>query len=150
MWTRFGDVDTGWALFDELRRRLDRISDDFEPAADSFRASFQTSGYPPVNVYDTGATLTLQAEVAGLSQKDIRLSVQDGTVTIEGERKSDAPEGYSVHRRERGALRFSRSFSLPVKTDAEHAEASVKDGVLTVVLPKAKEAQPRQIQVRAS
>jgi HSP20 family protein len=101
-------------------------------------------------VYDAGGNLVLEADVPGMTQKDLRLTVNESTLTLEGERKSDAPEGYSVHRQERGALRFSRSFTLPVKTDSERCEATVKDGVLIVKLPKAKEAQPRQIEVRAS
>jgi HSP20 family protein len=145
MWTRFGDVDRSFLVFDELRRRLDRVWDDFEPAPGAPGVS-----WPRVNVYDAGANLVLEADVPGMSQKDLRLSVNESTLTLEGERKSDAPEGYSVHRQERGALRFSRSFTLPVKTDSEHCEATVKDGVLVVKLPKAKEAQPRQIEVRAS
>jgi|HubBroStandDraft_2_1064218.scaffolds.fasta_scaffold58205_3 HSP20 family protein len=152
MWTRFGDVDRSFVLFDELRRRLDRVWEDFEgDGGDGASRTARGSGaWPRVNVHDTGTTLVLEADVPGMSQKDLRISINDSTLTVEGERKSDAPEGYSVHRQERGALRFSRSFTLPVKTDSERCEATVKDGVLVVKLPKAKEAQPRQIEVRAS
>jgi HSP20 family protein len=150
MWTRFGDVDRSFVLFDELRRRLDRVWDDFEPADSGPTGAWDTASWPRVNVYDEGTSLIVEAEVPGISQKDLRLTVNESTITLEGERKSDAPEGYSVHRQERGALRFSRSFTLPVKTDSERCEATVKDGILVVKLPKAKEAQPRQIEVRAS
>jgi HSP20 family protein len=147
MWTRFTDVDRSSAVFDELRRRFDRVFwDDNEPGDDAPG----TTTWPRVNVYDEGSSLVLEADVPGLSQKDLRLTVNESTITLEGERKSDAPEGYSVHRQERGPLRFSRSFSLPVKTDSDRCEATVKDGVLIVKLPKAKEAQPRQIEVRVS
>ena len=71
-------------------------------------------------------------------------------MTIKGERQDSAPEGYSVHRKERGAFRFTRSFALPAKVDVEKVQAVLKHGVLTVTLPKAKEAQPRQISVKAS
>jgi HSP20 family protein len=152
MWTRFGDVDRSFVLFDELRRRLDRVWEDFEgDGGDGVsRASGIGGAWPRVNVRDAGTSLVLEADVPGMSEKDLRISINDATLTLEGERKSDAPEGYSVHRQERGALRFSRTFTLPVKLDSEHCEASVKDGVLVVKLPKAKEAQPRQIEVRAS
>jgi HSP20 family protein len=76
--------------------------------------------------------------------------VNESTLTLEGEHKSDAPEGYSTHRQERGAYRFSRSFSLPFKADVEKCGATVKDGVLTVKVAKAKESQARQIEVRAN
>jgi HSP20 family protein len=150
MWTRFGDVDRSFTLFDELRRRLDRVWEDFEPADGSPTVTWDTASWPRVNVYDEGTSLVIEAEVPGINQKDLRLTVNESTITLEGERKSDAPEGYSVHRQERGAIRFSRSFTLPVKTDSERCEATVENGVLVVKLPKAKEAQPRQIEVRAS
>jgi HSP20 family protein len=150
MWTRFGDVDQGFVLFDELRRRMGRVFEDFDPETYEPSATWGTGGFPRVNVFDAGSSLVLVADVPGMSQKDLRLTVNESTITLEGERKSDAPDGYSVHRQERDAYKFSRSFTLPVKTDAEHCEATVKDGVLTIRLPKAKEAQPRQIQVRAN
>jgi HSP20 family protein len=150
MWTRYGDVDGGLAVFDELRRRLDRVWADFEPDGGvAQNGGMQSAGWPRVNVHDNGASLVIEAEVPGLSQKDIRVTINESTLMLEGERKSDAPEHYSVHRQERGALRFSRSFTLPIKTDTDRCEANVKDGVLTITLPKAKEAQPRQIEVRA-
>jgi HSP20 family protein len=148
MWTRFGEFDQGFSVFDELRRRLDRVWDDFEP--EPTRGFFRAAAWPRVNTYDTGQSLVLEADIPGMTQKDLRLTVNENTLTIEGERKNDAPEGYSVHRQERGGFRFSRSFTLPFKADAERSEATVKDGVLTVTVPKAKEAQPRQITVRAS
>jgi HSP20 family protein len=148
MWTRFGDFDEGFSVFDELRRRLDGVWNDFEPEYPvSWRA---TAVWPRVNAYDAGQSFVLEADVPGMTQKDLKLTVNEATVTLEGERKSDAPEGYSVHRQERGGFKFSRSFTLPFKADPERCEAAVKDGVLTVKLPKAKEAQPRQIAVRAS
>jgi HSP20 family protein len=150
MWTRFTDVDRSFAVFDELRRRLDRVWEDFEPADGASGASWGATSWPRVNVYDAGSDLILEADVPGMSQKDLHVTVNESTLTLEGERKNDAPEGYSVHRQERGALRFSRSFTLPVKSDSEKCEATVKDGVLVVKIPKAKEAQPRQIEVRAN
>jgi HSP20 family protein len=146
MWTRFGDFDEGFSVFDELRRKLDRVWDDYEPEP-AWRTA---AAWPRVNAFDTGQSFVLEADVPGMTQKDLRLTVNESTVTLEGERRSDAPEGYSIHRQERGGLKFSRSFTLPFKADTERCEATVKDGVLTVKLPKAKEAQPRQIAVRAS
>ena len=70
-------------------------------------------------------------------------------LTISGERKVEAPEGYSVHRQERGSVKFSRSFTFPCRIDTEKASATVKDGVLTIKLAKAAEAKPRKITVTA-
>jgi HSP20 family protein len=71
-------------------------------------------------------------------------------VTLKGERKVDVPEGLSVHRRERHAVRFAKSFELPTRVDADKVTATLKHGVLTLTLPKVAEAQPRQINVKAA
>jgi HSP20 family protein len=149
MLTRFGDFDRTFALFYELRRRMDRAgtSDDDSDWAPS---PFGVAAWPRVNVFDRGANLVLTADVPGLTEKDVQLTLGDGALTISGERKSDAPQGFAVHRRERGAAKFSRSFTLPFKVDAEKTIATIKDGVLTVSLAKTPETQPRQIAVRAS
>lgn len=134
---------------DELRREMNRLLFDFErglPEGETAPASI----WPRATLEDTGAALLLRAEVPGLAQKDLELSIDGTTLSLKGERSDTTPEGYSVHRKERGAYRFARSFTLPAKVDAEKVEASLKNGVLTVTLPKAKEAQPRQINVRTS
>jgi HSP20 family protein len=69
---------------------------------------------------------------------------------LKGERKVTPPEGYGVHRSERSSYRFARTFELPAKIDADKVEASLEHGVLTVKLPKAAEARPKQITVKAS
>ena len=67
---------------------------------------------------------------------------------MRGERKPDAPQGAFVHRQERAPVKFSRSFALPCKVDPEKSGATLKNGVLTITLAKASEAQPRQIAVK--
>jgi HSP20 family protein len=148
MWTRFGDFDSTFTLMDELRRRMDRVWEDYEVAGP--RASTSSPSWPRVNVFDEGGKLVLQADVPGMNEKDIQITLHGATLSLAGERKTPSPEGYSVHRQERGGVHFSRSFTLPCKIDAEHTNATVKDGVLTLTLTKAAEAQPRQIAVRAS
>jgi HSP20 family protein len=103
-----------------------------------------------VNFADTGAELVLTADVPGLSEKDVQVSIEQDVLTISGERKLNAPEGYAAHRQERGAFKFTRSFNLPVRVNNEKAGATVKQGVLTVTLPKSPEAQPRRIEIRGS
>ena len=140
MLTRFSDVDRTFAMLDELRRRMDHYFADEPP----WRTEGDTprSNWPAVRIRDAGASLVLSAELPGVSENDLVL-------TLTGARRADAPEGYSVHRQERASLRFSRSFTLPCKVDPERSSASLKDGVLTVTVPKAPDAQPRQIAVRA-
>jgi HSP20 family protein len=65
------------------------------------------------------------------------------------ERKADVPEGHKVHLRERQGYAFTRKFPLPARVEADAVAATLKDGVLTVTLPKAKEALPRQVAIKA-
>lgn len=153
MLNRFTDFDRTFAAMDELRRRMDRLFDDYEsPARAQLRGDFDAPrryvGGPRIHLFDTGAALVVKADLPGLNEKDLHISLNQDVLTLSGERKADAPEGYTVHRRERASARFSRSFSLPSKVDPEKTSAVLKNGVLTLTLNKAAEAQPRQIQVK--
>jgi HSP20 family protein len=143
-WPSFGFADFGRAQAPhaQLRRELDRLFGDFE------RASMP--GPAAVGFEDDGSNFVLRADVPGLTESDIQISVAGNTVTLKGERKLEVPEGHSVHRRERSAVRFAKSFELPARVDADKVTATLKLGVLTLTLPKAAEAQPRQISVKAA
>lgn len=153
MLTRWGDFDRTFTMFDELRRRMDRLWEEYDDgyrSAPLYYATYDArTVYPRVNVFDTGAALVVRAELPGVAEKDLGLTLNYDVLTLKGERKADAPEGYSVHRQERAPVRFSRSFTLPAKIDPEKTSATLKDGVLTITLPKLPEAQPRQISVAA-
>jgi HSP20 family protein len=152
MFSRFGDAGRDFALLDEFRRRMDRVWEDIDsswPASPSNARTHSSSAWPRVNLYDGGANLVLKADVPGLSEKDVHVTLNESGVSISGERKLASPEGYSAHRQERASFSFSRSITLPCKVNPEQTQASVKNGVLTVTLAKAPEAQPRQIAVQA-
>jgi HSP20 family protein len=153
MLSRFSDLENTFALMDELRRRMDHVWEDFDPSWQGTTApsprTLSASSWPRINVYDGGSNFVLKADVPGLSDKDVQVTLNESGLSISGERKVAAPEGYSAHRQERNHVRFSRSLTLPCKVDPEHTTASVKNGVLTITLAKAPEAQPRQITVRA-
>lgn len=139
------DFDQALGLIDQLRRRMDRVFLDFEPG---YTAELAAGTYPRTNVFDGGGAFVLRADVPGLDEKSLKLTLTNNVLTLSGERRSDAPEGYSVYRQERAPYRFSRSYALPAKVDAEKTSATLKDGVLTVTLEKAPEVKPRQITVR--
>jgi HSP20 family protein len=141
-WPSFGFADFGRAPHTQLRRELDRLFGDFERAV--------APGSTPVHFDDDGTSFTLRADVPGLTEGDVQISVAGNTVTLRGERKVEVPEGHSVHRRERSAVRFAKSFELPARVDAEKVTATLKHGVLTLTLPRAAEAQPRQISINAA
>jgi HSP20 family protein len=148
MWGFGEDNDRTFGALDDFRRRMDRLFEGFD-ARWGVNEAYGVS-WPRAELRDTGSELVLEADVPGLTDKDIQLTVTQDTVGLAGERKADAPEGYQVHRRERGHQRFSRAWALPTRIDAERVEATVKNGVLTVTLPKAADARPRQISVKAS
>jgi HSP20 family protein len=139
------DFDSALELMDQLRRRMDRVFLDYETG---FAPEPATGTSPKTNVYDAGSAFVIQADVPGLDEKNLALTLTQGVLTLSGERKSDVPEGYAAYRQERAPFRFSRSFALPAKVDPEKTVATLKDGVLTVTLEKAPEVKPRQISVR--
>ncbi|HEX3853309.1 MAG TPA: Hsp20/alpha crystallin family protein [Polyangiaceae bacterium] len=127
-----------------LRRELDRLFGDLERAP-SF-ANFT----PAVSFDDTGEALTLRAELPGLTEKEIDINVTANTLTVKAARKTEAPEGYTAHRRERQSFSFAQSYELPTRVDPEKVQASLKQGVLTLTLPKVAEVQPKKVTVTAT
>jgi HSP20 family protein len=150
MLRQLGDYDRTFSMLDELRRRMDRMWQDWDADEPGLSTQLSSSqAWPRVNVFDTGSALVLKADVPGVHEKDLQISINQGALSISGERRGDAPEGYAVHRQERGAVNFSRAFALPVPVDADKTTATIRDGVLTITLAKAPEAQPRKIGVQA-
>jgi HSP20 family protein len=138
-----------WAHFDgledveRLRRRFDKLFNDHD------RERVAQAAGPRANVFDTGSSLLFEVELPGFTSDNLQITVDKNIVTLAGERKAEAREGYSVHRRERSAMKFSRSFNVATPIDVEKVSASLKDGILTLVLPRAVENQPRQITIQA-
>ena len=142
----FSEPNDPFRTFEVLRRRMDQLLRDFDGPAEPARATI----WPRASLRDEGAALVVEAEVPGLGEADIEVTATMEALTIKGERKNPAPEGYAAHRRERGAFKFARSVALPAKIDVEQVSATVKDGLLTVTLPKRPEAQPRTIAVKGA
>jgi HSP20 family protein len=105
---------------------------------------------PAVELREQPQEYVLRAELPGLTEKDITLTVKHDTLTLSARREARAPEGYSTQRRERRAFNYERTFALPRDVDADKVTASLKDGVLTVTVAKAEAAKPRRIEVRAA
>ena len=145
MFGSWSDFERTFAAVDELRRTVEQAWRDEEGLPFE-----RTGAWPRLSLWDEGRNLVLKADVPGLTEKDVQLQLTQDVLTVTGERRSDAPEGYSVHRQERVPARFSRSFTLPVKVDGAAITATLKDGVLTVTMPKAAESQPRQITVKSA
>ena len=82
-----------------------------------------------------------------MRKEDIEISLHDGTLTISGERRREPLNGEKAERSERYVGKFRRSITLPTRVNANEVSATYRNGILTVTLPKAKEAKPKQIQV---
>jgi len=133
-----------------LRRDVDRLFEDlFRSTMPSLGFSGSTVAWPSVEVSDTDREVRLNAEVPGMSEKDVELLMEDGVLTLRGEKKSeteDKDRGYS----ERYYGRFERRIALPSNIDEKGVKADFKDGVLTVTLPKSPEAERgRRIPINA-
>ncbi|MEJ2635719.1 MAG: Hsp20/alpha crystallin family protein [Calditrichia bacterium] len=134
---------------DEMNRMFDRffgssLSEDQEMLSPAF-------WHPRVDIYETEDEYVVTAELPGMKREDIHISFNNGNVVIEGERKSEKEEkDVNYHRVERSRGKFSRSFQLPTKINQDKINASYKDGILEVHLPKAEEVKPKQIEVKVS
>ena len=107
-----------------------------------------SGGFPPVNIFDAGDGVAVIAEIPGIDPKSINVSGHGHTLTIQGERRREtSTEATGYHRRERSFGEFSRSIQLPEQLDIDKAAASYDAGILTVKIPKAEAAKPRQIAV---
>lgn len=135
MLTRFDPFAEMTRFHHELARQLDQPRG-FAPAVDIFE--------------DTDA-IHVKAELPGVKSEDVKIDVENNVLTLRGERKLERrDEKDSYHRVERSYGAFARQFMLPRTVDAEKIEAELKEGVLTVRLPKRAEVKPRQISVKAS
>ena len=123
---------------------FDRFFADFDRA---FAPAGAQATRPAVDLVEYEDRLELVADLPGLSEKDIDLQFEDGVLTVRAERSLAAPEDGRVLRRERGAQRFARSFALGDTVDVDRIEATMRDGVLRIRLPKSERARPRQIPV---
>lgn len=105
---------------------------------------------PSIDVKETDQAVTISAELPGLSEEDVNVTVRDGLLTLKGEKKSEIDETReNVHISERSYGSFMRSFRLPDTVDDEKVSASFDKGVLTITLPKSENAKPeRKIEIR--
>lgn len=103
---------------------------------------------PAMDLYEDKDNLTVNVELPGMKKEDIELSLNEGTLTISGERKNDEThKDAATHRVERFYGRFQRSVALGVAVNPDKIKATYTDGILTVTLPKADEAKPKQIEI---
>mgnify|MGYP005846398843 CR=1 FL=1 len=124
--------------FDLVRREFDRMLGDWDDAG--------VAVYP-VDIREDQDRLYIEAELPGFTREQIDVSIENGVLTINAERKPDEKNGQGVHLRERRFTRVSRSFTLPNTIDPEKVDAKLDAGVLHLTLTKRDEVKPRKISI---
>jgi HSP20 family protein len=139
-----------WDPFRDLvamSQRLNRLPDD----PYNLGAGDPLGWAPPVDIFEKQDQLIIRAEVPGVQRSDLDVRIENGVLTLHGERKqeTDVAEG-NAHVTERSYGSFTRSFSLPTTVDAGRIAASYKDGVLEVTVPKAETAKSKKVEIKAA
>lgn len=130
---------------DRLRQEVDRLFNTFSTGTEPFFSRV----YPALNVTEDADNLYVRAELPGVKANSLDISVVEGRLLITGERKIEAEgEKTGYHRKEREAGIFRRTIALPSRVDPGKVSAGMKNGILTITLPKAEEAKPRKITVK--
>jgi HSP20 family protein len=141
-----------WDPFRELEEVSERLNRMFaRPATRTNGKETMTVAdwAPTVDISETDGEYQIKAEIPDVKKEDVKVTVEDGVLTIQGERKQEKEEkGKRYHRIERSYGSFVRSFSLPDVIDEEKVKAEFKDGVLSLHLPKSEKAKPKAIEVK--
>ncbi len=135
-----------FAGFGNLRSVFnDLFDEDFDH---SWAKPSTSKWYPAVDILENKVSYLIRAELPGMKKEDINVEVKDGTLVLSGETKTEKPaEGVEYRLVERAGAKFSRSFSLPESAKQDGIEATYKDGILEIRVPKAEKAKPRQIEI---
>lgn len=139
-------VPSSWREVNRLQREMNRLFEDYYPSRVR-----RAPAFPALNVWTNEDGLNITAEVPGVHPEDIDISVVGDTLTLSGERRPDElKEGARYHRQERGYGSFSRSLQLPYMVDVRKVNATFRDGVLNIELPRAEQDKPRKISVKSA
>ncbi len=138
-----------WNLLNQFRRDMDRFYE--APGEGDETSSIATSDWiPAVDIRETDTAFEIHADIPGVDPKDIDVHMENGILTIKGERQSESKEEHEGYKRiERSRGSFYRRFSLPDTADADKITAKSNHGVLEITIPKQEKVQPRKISVES-
>jgi len=144
-----------WDPFRELEEVSDRLNRMFARpvgrASNGKETMIVADWTPSVDISETEGEYQIKAEIPDVKKEDVKVTLEDDVLTIQGERKQEKEEkGKKFHRIERSYGSFVRSFSLPDVIEAEKVKAEFKDGVLNLHLPKSEKAKPKAIEVKVA
>jgi HSP20 family protein len=146
---------TSWRPLKEMEELQNRLSNLFSRfptrMGDGKEESISTAEWAPlVDITEDDKEYLIKAELPDVKKEDVKVAVENGRLTITGERKFEKEESKKYHRVERLYGRFVRSFIVPDIAEADKVSAEFADGVLNVHLPKSEKAKPRQIEVKVA
>jgi len=132
-----------------LQDRMNRMFEESVRSRGSEEGEFASGTWaPPVDIYETQDALLVKTELPEVKREEIDIRLENGVLTIRGQRKmNEELKNYQCYRMESQYGPFSRSFSLPRTVDPDKIQASYKDGVLSITIPKREETKARQIQI---
>lgn len=148
--TRWNPLAEFEDILDRYNRQLTGRSSN-TPANGGREIMQKTDWAPMVDITENKDAFLIKAELPGIRKEDVKVSVQDGVLTLQGERNyENTTDDDKRHRVERFYGHFSRSFTLPEHVDDENIQASYQDGILELTLPKQEKAKPRAIEVEVN
>jgi HSP20 family protein len=142
---------TVWKPMREIENMLDRYSHATGRGMANNEAELGFSEWSPtVDIEEDADNYLIRADVPGVDKKDINVHLENGVLSISGEKKveKETSNGNKQHRTERYCGSFSRRFTLPTAIQSDKVDASYKDGVLSLKVPKAEEAKPKAIEIK--
>lgn len=133
-------------LYDNPWKDLERMQRDMDSLFT--RMGRERYRFPAVNLFDSDEAVTAEFILPGMAKEDLTITFENGSLLVKGERgKSVEGDHYSLVREERNSGVFSRSVEIPIQIETDKITADLKNGILTVIMPKAEEAKPKQITV---
>lgn len=135
-----------FGTFGQVGREMERLFGEFLP--DMEFSVNRAKAFPPLNVWEDGDIFFVEAELPGFKMENIDVEILGNEITLKGKREPENRENVSFHRTERGHGEFTRVLTLPTDVDSNKVEATLRDGVLTIKLPKAEAAKARKIEVK--
>ncbi len=147
-WTPFKEL-TPFRDFERMRRDMDRLWGSFFEGSLKKGTDGEAQWLPSLDISETSNDLVVKAELPGMDPKDIDISLNDGMLTIKGERKQEKQEKEeNYHLIERSYGSFCRSVKLPKEVKHDKVKASFRNGVLKIVLPKSEESKKKEVKVK--
>lgn len=138
-----------WSPLSAFQRDAGRLMGEMLDLLESGRG-LRAGGFPALSLWEDSESLYAEAEVPGLRMEDLEIFVVGNELTVKGRRPPLEEKNVTYHRQERGTGEFARVLTLPMEVNAERVEATLRNGVLTVLMPKAEQARARKIAVKSA